>query len=773
MIFRIFIKFIVNIFISYFYILLFPLPCFAQKQNTIDSLLNIISKTKQDTVKIITLGILSDNYRGNYPEKAIQYATQGMNLAEKINYKKGFSICCNKIGIIHKEQCRYDQAERFCFSALQAAQELSDSPEIATARLGKKLIAIIFNNIGEIYRIQGIYDKAITFYLKSVKNREEISDKDGISECYNNIGSVQIAQGNFIKAVEYFQKSLEICEEIHNMKGIATCYNNLGIVCAQQNELDKAAEYFLQSLKINETTFNKNGIAECCNNLGLIHEMKKNFNKAIEYYSKSLKIAEEQGDKNIVSRILGNISLIKINLKKYNEAIELAQKSLQIALEIGSLDNQSNSYSILAEANDSLGYTKESYKNYKLFIAIQDSMFNIAKHKQLSEMESKYQNEKKKKEIELLNKNKALQQTEIKQQRTQKYAFIGGFILMLLLAVVILRSYREKRKANILLESQKKEIEKQKEYIEYIHEDLTDSIRYAERIQNAVLPREQYIRELLLPTAAASCHAERSAAQSLPKCRSMDYFILFRPRDIVSGDFYFVEKRKNWLLITVADCTGHGVPGAFMSMLGISFLNEIIAKEEIQSANHVLDELRRYVIHSLQQKGVEGEQQDGMDIAFIALNCSPLEKGVGGFDTYELQYAGANNPLYIVTGHSSIVTGKNKQFETNDQCLMTNDLLEIKADKMPVGIYQEMHPFKNNIIEVNKGDRLYIFSDGFIDQFGGENRKKFLPRRLKQTLLQICDLTMTEQKEKLNTIFEEWKGNSEQIDDVTVIGFKI
>ncbi|MBI5217749.1 MAG: SpoIIE family protein phosphatase, partial [Bacteroidia bacterium] len=335
------------------------------------------------------------------------------------------------------------------------------------------------------------------------------------------------------------------------------------------------------------------------------------------------------------------------------------------------------------------------------------------------------------------------------------------------------------------IEAQRDLVTKQKEHIEHIHEELTDSIRYAERIQNAVLPGEQYIMDILGMGEWASermgesenIRQEAAAGGSLPvtgyRLPITDYFILFKPKDIVSGDFYWFTKRDKWLLITVADCTGHGVPGAFMSMLGISFLNEIIAREEIQSAGGVLDELRRYVIHSLQQKGAEGEQQDGMDIAFIALNCSPLEKGVGGFDTYELQYAGANNPLYIVTSHSSIVTGKNKQFETNDQCLMTNDLLEVKADKMPIGIYQEMLPFKNNTIKVNKGDTIYLASDGYEDQFGGEKRKKFLNKRFKESLLQIAHLPMQEQREALNTIFENWKGKGEQIDDVTVMGIRV
>lgn len=283
-------------------------------------------------------------------------------------------------------------------------------------------------------------------------------------------------------------------------------------------------------------------------------------------------------------------------------------------------------------------------------------------------------------------------------------------------------AYEELNQQNYEISAQRDEIEKQKYRIEYIYEELTDSIRYAERIQNAILPHKQYIKDKI----------------------KGEFFILFKPRDIVSGDFYWFTKRDNWLLIAVADCTGHGVPGAFMSMLGISFLNEIVSKEEVRSSSQVLDELRKYVIHSLQQKGVQGEQQDGMDIAFLALNT----------ETNILEFSGANNPLYIIPA-------------------VSNEILIIKADTMPIGIYGDMQPFKNNTLQVNKGDRLYIFSDGFIDQFGGENRKKFLNKRFKESLLQIAHLPMLEQKENLNNIFESWKGKCEQIDDVTVLGIKI
>ncbi|MBI5219418.1 MAG: SpoIIE family protein phosphatase [Bacteroidia bacterium] len=537
-----------------------------------------------------------------------------------------------------------------------------------------------------------------------------------------NIGKLHETQKNFPQAIDYLKKSLSIYESLDDKKNTAYCLNNIGSILSNMKQYKEALENFKKALKILEKSKDKKAVSTCLVNIGATLVNCNKQDESFGYFQKALVISALIGDNNSQAFSLINIGAYYNLKKEYSKGIEYCSRGLDVAKSIKNIELQNNALEVLFELYSKQGDYKNAFIYHVQYKRINDSIYNAEKTKQITEVEAKYQNEKKQKEIELLNKDKELQKIEVRSQKFQKYAFIGGFVLMLLLAVVILRSYREKRKANILLENQKKEIEKQKEHIENIHEDLTDSIRYAERIQNAVLPREQYIKEKI----------------------QGEFFILFKPRDIVSGDFYFVEKRKNWLLVTVADCTGHGVPGAFMSMLGISFLNEIIAKDEIQSASHVLNELRQYVIHSLQQKGIEGEQQDGMDIAFIALNT----------ETSMLEYSGANNPLYIIPAEK-------------------NEITEIKADKMPVGIYQEMHPFKNNIIKINKGDRLYIFSDGYIDQFGGENHRKFLPKRFKESLLQIAHLHMHEQKETLDKIIENWKGENDQIDDITVMGIKI
>ncbi len=292
--------------------------------------------------------------------------------------------------------------------------------------------------------------------------------------------------------------------------------------------------------------------------------------------------------------------------------------------------------------------------------------------------------------------------------------------------------------------AQRDELQLQKDIVEEKNRDITSSIEYAHRIQQAVLPSDDFLKNTF-------------AAVGL-----QDFFILFKPKDIVSGDFYFIERRKEMLLIAVADCTGHGVPGGFMSMLGISFLHEIIAREEVFSAAHVLDELRKSVITSLQQEpnientfSREMKIRDGMDISFVALNTKTLE----------LQFAGANNPIYIVPLRHGA---------------MPQLLNEIRPDKQPIGIYENMKPFTNNVLQLQKGDIIYLISDGYQDQFGGslsDKGKKFRTKQLIQVLEKRCSLSMELQKQALDaTMHQRMFGHGfrhEQTDDITVVGIRI
>lgn len=317
-------------------------------------------------------------------------------------------------------------------------------------------------------------------------------------------------------------------------------------------------------------------------------------------------------------------------------------------------------------------------------------------------------------------------------QRTQ-YIIISGFILVLALTLMVIRGYNQKKKAFALLAIknheiilQKEEIQKQRDEIEEIHKDLSKSIDYAKKIQTAILPETEILKNYF-----------------------SDYFVLYRPKDKVSGDFYWWVKSGNKIIITVADCTGHGVPGAFMSMLGTTYLSEIVLKDEITNPSEILSRLRNDIIQALKQKGESGEQKDGMDMSLISIDT----------ENYILQYSGANNPIYIVHAKS-----------TPDE---TAKLEELKADKMPVAIHDVMNDYTLKQAQLTKGDCIYLMSDGYQDQFGGANDKKFMTKHLKELFVTINEQGMEMQKTSLEQTLIQWIGNGKQVDDISIVGIRI
>lgn len=316
------------------------------------------------------------------------------------------------------------------------------------------------------------------------------------------------------------------------------------------------------------------------------------------------------------------------------------------------------------------------------------------------------------KEEEIRNQDEkiVLQAEAIQKQKLIILAAALALLLVFGLVYFVWRNYQNKKKANILLQAQRDQIAYQKQHI-------TDSIEYAKMIQTAILPSMELFSHRL------------------------EHFVLFKPRDIVSGDFYWAEEIEGKYLIVTADCTGHGVPGAFMSMLGISLLNEIIISKEISRPDLILNHLRDKIIEALKQEA-GSILKDGMDMTICLFDKT----------TRQLQFSGANNPLYVVS---------------------EGMLTQIKGDKMPVAIHELMDLFTLHQLELKQGDTFYTFSDGFADQFGGPGRKKFLAKNFRNLLLSIQNLSMIEQRNRLEAVFTDYRKEAEQIDDVVVIGVKV
>ena len=735
--------------------------------------------------KAESLRLIGISYENSDEAKALAYFQSALNVSEEIDYKIGIIKCLNSIGItlansgmnakaidcykkairiaesinnpLEKTKCLiniskvYTQQGSFDL----AIQGYSNALMILEAKSEKQLMTVIYNSLAYLYTNQGNYPLALDNYQKCLKINEAENDKYSSSACLISIGSIYYSQENYKKALKFYFRALKIGEEISDKTTIAGCLVNIGSIYLDTNNeqalgyLQKALAY---SKELQIIPLEINSLL----NIGIFYKKQNEFGKALVFYRSALNLSEEKGVKFTACQSMNQIGIIYYNQKRYTEALSYARKSLAMANEQKLLKEQTNLYDLFSKIYAATGNYKEAFEHHKLFKVLNDSIFNESNIKKIAELEYAYKFEKEKQVLVLEQQKKEVIQTaEKRQQRIILLAFIGAFILVSLLALFIYRSYRIKRQSNITLTKQKQEIEAknedlvqlneeisaqreeisaqrdeieaqrdlvvlQKDHIQAQKEKITDSIDYARHIQQALLPSSEF------------------AASNLG-----EHFILFKPKDVVSGDFYWATRINEYLVVTVADCTGHGVPGAFMSMLGISFLNEIVGKKEVVKASEILDQLRNAVVDALRQRWETGEQKDGLDMAVIVINT---EKS-------QLQYAGAQNPLYIVTA------GK--------------ELKEIKANNQTVAINIEMKPFTNHEVELGKGDCIYLATDGYHDQFGGPGNKKFKGKQLKELLVSIAEKPMGEQRELLNSTFESWRGSCEQIDDVTILGMRI
>lgn len=720
---------------------------FSQEGNKTDVLLQQLEKAKSDTARVNILNDLSREYAYSEPEIAVKHLKEAIQLSKKNNYTYGLSRAYLIYGIVFYFQYEFDSTLSYYNQSLLLNIQLNNQKEIAN----------LYNNIGLIHHIKADYSQAIDFYSKGLKIRTQINDLKGGSESYNNIGAIYYEQGNYEKALENYFKSLAISEDLQDMTMSASTLANIGGIYEEQDKTDKALEYFLRANNMATKAMDRRRMADTYRNIGGVYDTKEKFDSAIIQYQNALTIYEEIEDYRgliVIYNLFGQsyrnkyeIDSIKdpklldkakkyyeqsqqLNQKEVDDAAELIYtyqgfgdlfsatnqykkaipyylEAKQMAEEIESIESIKLAHEGLSKAYAALRKYKKAYQNHVQFKNWHDTLRSSENVEVLTQMSMQHEFDKQQKIQELEYQQK------LKRQRLIRSFILTGFIIVLLFSIQVFRSYQRKKRDNKLLAEQNEKIEKQKE-------EITDSIKYAKRIQSAILPSAELAEEIL-----------------------PEHFILFRPRDIVSGDYYWMNKVGNKVIIVAADCTGHGVPGAFMSMLGVSFLNEIVNKNNIEQPNLILNHLRKSVKNTLGQTGKEGEAKDGMDIALCLLD----------YDNMTLQYAGAYNPLWLYRN---------------------GELIEQKADKMPIGIYiREKDSFTNHEIKLQKGDTFYIFSDGYADQFGGENGSKFKSKPFKRLLANIQSKSMMEQGMILDGNFDDWRGNYEQIDDVIVIGVRV
>ncbi|MBL7889186.1 MAG: tetratricopeptide repeat protein [Bacteroidia bacterium] len=687
----------------------------AQKTE-IDSLVQLLN-TSSEIEKIDILNALSLKYVDKIPDKAIAYAKQARTISE--NLKADIKIGNSCLNIARGYYSKSDNTNALAF--LNLAQNYFIKQNDKTG------LAEVFNVIGNIQTDVSNSKAALDYNLKALKIREELNDSMAIASSLINLGKVYYNLKDYKKANEYYTQSLIIREKINDEAGIAACYNNIANVYGDQGENQKALDFFQKSLTLKEKLGNKKGIAYTLNNIGSIYTALDNHTKAREYYLKSYEIKKEINDARGILSSLTNIGASYYYADDLNNAVKYFLLSSAQANEIGAKDIELSGYQNAAETYMQLKDFKKAAEYFSKSLLLKDSILSIESTKALHEMQAKFNFEKQEKEIKILKQETEIQALDVARTRLIKNGFIIGFILILIIAFIIYNRYQIKQKANKKLEFQKQEITRQHNelnvaygQIEAKNKDITDSIKYAKRLQEAILPTAEFERTF-----------------------SNNGFILYKPKDIVSGDFYWMWKKNHLIFIAAVDCTGHGVPGAFMSIVGHNLLNQAVKEHNLTTPSLILDEVNKGITQTLRQYEEESTVKDGMDISLCCLNT----------DTLELQYAGAFNPLWII---------KN------------NSIQEITADKFPVGTFigEKLNRFKNNTIQLNKGDKFYMFTDGYADQFGGPKGKKFKYKQLQELLLKNASISLDKQKRELDLAFISWIGQLEQIDDVLIIGIQ-
>ncbi|MGZ4055849.1 MAG: tetratricopeptide repeat protein [Bacteroidia bacterium] len=714
------------------------------KQKEIDSLNAVIQTSNVDTLKIKAMNSLVNLQRSSNPEKADSMAKQIISLSQKCNYPKGeIAAWMSRAVIKYFVKKDYEGGIKDYNTAMAICKESGN----------KKKLASCITGIGVIYWSKGELPKALEKYNEGLKIQLDINDSAGAAGTYINMGNVYLYQSDYPHALDSYQKGQTIFEEKNDLEGIATSVSNMGSIYSYIKLYDKAIESYQKGADAFFKLSKKDKAATSLNGIGVIYSRKKEFSKAINYHNKalalqeemkdlkgipytliyigdalmnmekfdeskiyflrSLKLAETVSDKHAMISDLSHLGNIAINAKDYKKAEDYLDKSLTFAKKTDSKDELQSIYKYLSELYKKTNRPAPALDYFQKFTALSDSSMDQDRAAELTRNQMQYEFDKQK-EISKIEQDKIdiEKESELKHQKLIRNFFIAGSFFLLMFAFVIYKSLREKNKANI-------EISKQKEIILEKNKDITDSINYAKRIQDAILPDKE-LKYRIFP----------------------DAFVMLHPKDIVSGDFYWFSEKNGKRLISAVDCTGHGVPGAFMSMIGNAFLNEIVNEKGITEPGIILSELRTIVIKALKQTGAGGEQRDGMDISLLSFSADNT-----------VEWAGANNPLWLIR---------------------KGELIEYKPDKRPIGFFKGQGlPFTNHKIQLEKGDSLYIFTDGYADQFGGPKGKKFKYTQLKEVLLSIQNLPMLKQEEFLMQKFKSWQGNLDQIDDVCIIGVRV
>jgi serine phosphatase RsbU (regulator of sigma subunit) len=587
-----------------------------------------------------------------------------------------------------------DAAMQCANAALERARESTNKEVLVNAEL----------MLGIVYQDKSDFVNAALWITQAERLAEEINYPWGLLRCFNSLGNCYALQKQSQVAIGYYQKALNLCTALKQDKKRATILGNIGNILYERSEkdrtyLDSALVFYQRAYEMDLALHDTDRMVSMLNNMGLVYGDKQNYNKVRALMAEERPMIEKSRNFDAKVNYYNCLSRLYSYEKNYKVSELYLDSCFALATEVGSVNMYSEVYISRAENAYEQGDFKRAYDFLSIYKHLTDSILNAENFATAADIQHRYEREKKQREIEKLTHRN-------QNQRIIITSVIVFFLVMVAFAIVLYRRLIENRKQKTIIEQQRNE--------------MLDSIHYAKRIQTALLASEEMLRHHL-----------------------SEHFILYKPKDIVSGDFYWATSLGDEFIFCLGDCTGHGVPGAFMSLLNTSKLNETINEKKITRPDLVLNEIRKEIIGALNPGGAGHETKDGMDCTLCNFD----------FKNYTLQYAAANNGIILVRG---------------------DEVLTLKPDHMPVGKSpRDNDPFSLNIVQLHKGDIVYMLTDGYADQFGGESGKKYKIKNVKGILLANRHLPMDEQKKVLEENFEKWRGNLEQVDDVAIVGIRI
>lgn len=599
------------------------------------------------------------------------------------------------------------------------------------------LKAQAFNFKGSLFAEQGKLEESEEFYLRALKIYQSTQDLKGVAKSYMSLGRMFKGQQEFDNALAYYDKALLVFTQQKEPLTIALIYRRKGVIYRMLKKYNEAETFYNQALDIYKTQKSERGVASTLYNLGLLYAYQAQYDKAIQFSLQSLKIKQKVGTQRQIANSFTNLGELFVRSRDLNRADTMLKHALSITQKQGMDDLLMYNYENLALLDSARGNMSSAWNYLRKYQKINTKLYDRRGKKLLIKMRAKYDTERKEHENDLLKQEKAIQSQKLKTQYLWLAIISGGFVTMLLLTGILYRYYRSKQKANRRLNRLNKELHQQQEEIisqrDFIKNQnkslsekntlITQSIKAAKSIQEATLPFTSRIDAFL-----------------------NEYFCIYQPKDIVSGDFYWIEKIEHQTFVVAVDCTGHGVPGAFMSMITNTLLDHIIKVQHIWQPKEILQELHVKFGYALKKE--ESKTNSGMDVGLCVLNTNKATP------ITHVQFAGARRPLHYVTPQ-------------------TQTLNEIRGTRRSIGSKRREHlTFEEHLVLLPQGSMFYLSSDGYADQ-NDENRVKMGSKHFQQHLFDVWQLPVNQQKETLIYRLNAHMKNTEQRDDILLLGIRV